>query len=116
MMKFSTLTISCSVLDAADYSYERRYVEKMISTWWNEKQDLIKILRKHPNWDEKAFAIKGAVDEVRESKEQSEYLVALKTMYRNCRANGMRLTDEQLDIVWDCVQYGSRDKHLKREC
>lgn len=102
-----------SVLEEANYSYKREHVATMVETWWANKKPLIEMLRKHPDWNEAHFAIEGKVSEVRE-KEDNLFLSAVKTMYGNCRRNGMRLTDAQLDIMWDCVECLSPEKNISK--
>ena len=101
----------CLVLNQADYSHKRENVRTMVQVWWENKRQLIETLRKHPAWNEEHLCIEGRINEVRE-KEDNIYLNAVKTMYGNCRRNGMRLTDEQLDIMWDCVECLAPEKNI----
>lgn len=93
----------CEVLDDAEYPYNKEVVVSICEEWWRNKKDLIDLLRKHPGWDEKSMCIKGEVSEIR-GQDDNLFLKACKELYHNCRENGMYLSDEQLDIMWDGVQ------------
>lgn len=93
----------CSILDDASYEYNKGVIVDIVNEFFANKAELLSILRKHPNWDEKNLCIKGEVEETR-VKDGNDFLKACKEFYHNCRENGMYLTDKQLDIMWDGVQ------------
>lgn len=104
----------CSILDDASYEYRKGVIVDIVNEFFENKSELLTILRKHPNWDEKNLCIKGEVEETR-VKDGEDFLKACKEFYHNCRENGMYLTDDQLDIMWDGVQCTQPQQFVTKE-
>lgn len=104
----------CSILDDARYEYRKDVIVDIVNEFFKNKAELLSILRKHPNWDEKNLCIKGEVEETR-VKDGNDFLKACKEFYHNCRENGMYLTDDQLDIMWDGVQCTQPQQFVTKE-
>lgn len=104
----------CSILDDARYEYRKDVIVDIVNEFFKNKAELLSILRKHPNWDEKNLCIKGEIEETR-VKDGNDFLKACKEFYHNCRENGMYLTDDQLDIMWDGVQCTQPQQFVTKE-
>ena len=55
----------CSILDDARYEYRKDVIVDIVNEFFENKAELLSILRTHPNWDEKNLCIKGEVEETR---------------------------------------------------
>lgn len=49
----------CSILDDASYEYRKGVIVDIVNEFFENKSELLTILRKHPNWDEKTFVLKA---------------------------------------------------------
>lgn len=61
------------VLEQHDKGYTFQEINSLIDRWYNSKKPFIEKMRKHPNWNENAFAIILSTDEVREISSWDAY-------------------------------------------
>lgn len=53
------------VLSGADKEYKVKQIEYLLDRWYSSKENLINILRKHPNWNEETFSIEHTIIDTR---------------------------------------------------
>ena len=88
-----------------DGSYTTDGVRKNVQTWWDSKQNLLNIFRKHPLWNEEAKAIIFTNDEIRKADYNKAYDMLIKLEdYVRCRlslaSNSVWLLDCFLDAFY----------------
>lgn len=88
-----------------DGSYATDGVRKNVQTWWDNKQNLLSIFRKHPLWNEENKAIIFTNDEIRKANYNKAYdmLIKLEEYVRDrvsLSANSIQLTDCFLDAFY----------------
>ncbi len=88
-----------------DGTYTYNGVHKNVQTWWDNKQNLLSIFRKHPLWNEEAKAIIFTNDEIRKADYSKAYdrltqLDAYVKLQVSLDANSIRLMNCFLDAFY----------------
>ena len=81
------------VLDKHGKEYEYTEISSLIDRWSDSKKSLIEKMRKHPNWNEEAFAVIMTTDEIRDI-EPKEARNVIKDMLNYAENNNIVIPDD----------------------